>query len=131
MSESNSTGAEAELGRAVRNVGALFANRRQVCQKINARAAVRERTRHDLSRYKQAATSGAASRQMLQNTEDTLAAQDADLREARAEYQAIESRVGGVTPTTVNRLPFTFSFWPITSTLRFRRLPPRFRPARG
>ncbi|MGE5370268.1 MAG: efflux RND transporter periplasmic adaptor subunit [Chloroflexota bacterium] len=92
--------AEAELGRAVRNVGALFANRRQVCQKINARAAVRERTRHDLSRYKQAATSGAASRQMLQNTEDTLAAQDADLREARAEYQAIESRVGGVTPTT-------------------------------
>lgn len=92
--------AEAELGRAVRNVGALFANRRQVCQKINARAAVRERTRHDLSRYKQAATSGAASRQLLQNTEDTLAAQEADLREARAEYQAIESRVGGVTPTT-------------------------------
>ncbi len=92
--------AEAELGRAVRNVGALFANRRQVCQKVNARAAVRERTRHDLARYKQAATSGAASRQMLQNTEDTLAAQEADLREARAEYQAIESRVGGVTPTT-------------------------------
>lgn len=92
--------AEAELGRAVRNVGALFANRRQVCQKITARAAVRERTRHDLSRYKQAASSGAASGQLLQNTEDTLAAQEADLREARAEYQAIESRVGGVTPTT-------------------------------
>ena len=42
--------AEAELGRAVRNVGALYANRRQICQKIGARAAVRERTRHDLAR---------------------------------------------------------------------------------
>ncbi|GLI93981.1 efflux RND transporter periplasmic adaptor subunit [Methylocystis echinoides] len=92
--------AEAELGRAVRNVGALYANRRQVCQKITARAAVRERTRHDLARYKKAATSGAASGQLLQNTEDTLIAQEADLREARAEYQAIEARVGGVTPTT-------------------------------
>jgi len=91
--------AEAELGRAVRNVGALFANRRQACQKVTARAAIRERTRHDLARYRQAATSGAASRQLLQNTEDTLAAQEADLREARAELAAIESRVSGVTPT--------------------------------
>jgi membrane fusion protein (multidrug efflux system) len=90
--------AEAELARAVRNVGALFANRRQLCQKVTARAAIRERTRHDLARYKQAATSGAASRQLLQNTEDTLNAQEADLREVRAELQAIESRVGGVTP---------------------------------
>ncbi|QGM96050.1 HlyD family efflux transporter periplasmic adaptor subunit [Methylocystis parvus] len=91
--------AEAELGRAVRNVGALFANRRQFCQKVTARAAIRERTRHDLSRYKQAASSGAASSQLLQNTQDTLNAQEADLREARAELAAIESRVGGVTPT--------------------------------
>ncbi len=91
--------AEAELGRAVRNVGALYANRRQICQKITARAAVRERTRHDLARYRTAATSGAASGQVLQNTEDTLAAQEADLREARAEYQATESRVGGVALT--------------------------------
>ncbi len=66
---------------------------------ITARDAVRERTRHDLSRYKQAAASGAASRQLLQNTEDTLASQEADLREARAEYQAIEARIGGLTPT--------------------------------
>jgi len=90
--------AEAELGRAVRNVGALFANRRQICQKVTARTAIRERTRHDLARYKQAASSGAASNQLLQNTQDTLAAQEADLRETRAELAAIESRVGGVTP---------------------------------
>jgi membrane fusion protein (multidrug efflux system) len=92
--------AEAELGRAVRNVGALFANRRQLCQKVTARTAIKERTRHDLTRYKQAVTSGAASRQLLQNSEDTLAAQEADLKEARAELQAIEARVGGVTRAT-------------------------------
>lgn len=92
--------AQAELGRAVRNVGALYANRRQICQKITSRTAVRERTRHDLARYKKAASSGAASNQIVQNTEDTLAQQEADLREARAEYLAMESRLGGVTPTT-------------------------------
>jgi membrane fusion protein (multidrug efflux system) len=91
--------AEAELARAVRNVGALFAGRRQLCQNVTARAAIRERTRHDLTRYQKAATSGAASSQLLQNTQDTLAAQEADLREARAELAATESRVGGVTPT--------------------------------
>lgn len=91
--------AEAELGRAVRAVGALFANRRQVCQKVTSRTATRDRTRHDLARYRQAAPSGAASRQLLQNTEDTLNAQEADLREAKAEFQAIEARVGGVSRT--------------------------------
>lgn len=88
--------AEAELARAVRNVGALFASRRQACQKITARTAIRERTLHDLSRYKQASVNGAASRQLLQNTEDQLAAQEADVKEARAEFQAVQARVGGV-----------------------------------
>ncbi|MGD9539916.1 MAG: HlyD family secretion protein, partial [Methylocystis sp.] len=89
--------AEAELGRAVRAVGALYAQRRQVCQKVISRAAIRDKTRHDLARYRQAAASGASSRQVLQNAEDQLAAQEADLREAQAEYQAVEARVGGVT----------------------------------
>lgn len=89
--------AEADLGRAVRAVGALYAQRRQVCQKVVARAALRDKTRHDLARYRQAAASGASSRQVLQNAEDQLAALEADLREAQAEYQAIEARVGGVT----------------------------------
>jgi len=89
--------AEADLGRAVRTVGALFANRRQVCQKVTARSALRERTRHDLARYKRAAPSGAASNQLLQNTEDQLAAQEADVRESLAELGAIEARISGVT----------------------------------
>lgn len=89
--------AEAELGRAVRTVGALFANRQQACQKVAARTAIRERTRHDLARYRSATPSGAASRQILQNTEDQLAAQDADLRESRAELQAFDARVTNAT----------------------------------
>jgi membrane fusion protein (multidrug efflux system) len=89
--------AEADLGRAVRTVGALFANRRQVCQKVTARSALRDRTSHDLARYKRAAPSGAASNQLLQNTEDQLAAQEADVRESLAELGAIEARISGVT----------------------------------
>ncbi|MFM8859430.1 MAG: biotin/lipoyl-binding protein, partial [Methylocystis sp.] len=57
--------AEADLARAVRSVGALFASRRQVCQKINSRSASRERTRHDIVRFKYAVPSGAASPQQL------------------------------------------------------------------
>jgi membrane fusion protein (multidrug efflux system) len=89
--------AEAELGRAVRAVGALFANRQQACQKLASRTAVLERTRHDLARYRSAAPSGAASRQLLQNTEDQLAAHEADLRETRAELQAFDARLVNTT----------------------------------
>lgn len=91
--------AEAELGRAVRNVGALFAYRYQVCQKLVSRAAVRDRTAHDLTRYKKAATTGAASDQVLQNTQDQLVSLEANLQEARAELQAIDARIVGVTRT--------------------------------
>ncbi|KAF0206924.1 MAG: Secretion protein HlyD family [Methylocystaceae bacterium] len=76
-----------------RNSGALFANRQQACQKLASRTATRERTRHDLARYRAAAPSGAASRQLLQNTEDQLAAQEADWRETRAELQAFDARL--------------------------------------
>ena len=93
------TQAQAELGRAVRNVGALFAYRFQVCQKFVSRIALRDRTAHDLARYRKAATTGAASDQVLQNTQDQLAAMEANLLEARAELQAIDARIVGVTRT--------------------------------
>jgi len=91
--------AEAELARAVRGVGALFSYRRQVCQKLYSRTAIRDRTLHDLTRYKKAASTGAASDQILQNTQDQLIAQEANLQEVRSELQAIDSRVVGVTRT--------------------------------
>ncbi|MGH6848860.1 MAG: HlyD family efflux transporter periplasmic adaptor subunit, partial [Methylocella sp.] len=39
--------------------------------------------------------SGSVSKQVLQNAEDQVASLDADLKEARAEFQSIEARVGG------------------------------------
>jgi len=92
--------AEADLARAVRTVGALFESRRQSCEKISSRIALRNRLRHDLARYQQAAPSGSVSQQQLQNARDQLASAEADVREARADSQSIEVRVAGVNRTS-------------------------------
>ena len=92
--------AEGELARAVRTVGALFENRRQACEKIVSRIAARDRVRHDVARYQQASPSGSVSQQVLQNARDQLAALEADVREARADTQSIETRIAGVTRST-------------------------------
>jgi len=86
---------KANLARAVRTVSALFANRKQVCQKILSRKSQRARTMHDIMRYRRAVPGGAASPQLLQNSEDQLAAQDADINETIAELSALEARIGG------------------------------------
>jgi membrane fusion protein (multidrug efflux system) len=91
--------AEADLARAVRSVGALFENRRRACERILSRIALRDKLRHDFARYQQAAPSGSVSQQVLQNAGDQLASAEADVREARADTQAFESQVGGVTRT--------------------------------
>jgi len=91
--------AEGELGRAVRAVGALFATRQQACQKVSARAALLDKVRHDVVRYRQAAASGSVSKQILQNAEDQAAALEADFKEAKAEFAAVEAKVGGTTRT--------------------------------
>ena len=44
----------AELARTVRSVGGQFAARRQACQKIASQIALRDKTRHDVMRYRQA-----------------------------------------------------------------------------
>ncbi len=91
--------AEAQLAQSVRSVGALFATQRQACQKIVSRIALREKVRHDIARYREALPSGSISRQTLQNAEDQLASLDADLHEGRAELQAVELRIKGVSRT--------------------------------
>jgi membrane fusion protein, multidrug efflux system len=91
--------AEADLARAVRSVGALFESRRQACERAISRVALRDKLHHDYIRYQQAAPSGSVSQQVLQNARDQLASAEADVREARADTQSIEARVGGVTRT--------------------------------
>jgi membrane fusion protein (multidrug efflux system) len=85
------------LARAVRTVGALFASRQQACQKILAQAALLDKVRHDIVRYKQALPSGSVSKQVLQNAEDQRASLEADMRAARADFQSTQARVGGTT----------------------------------
>jgi membrane fusion protein, multidrug efflux system len=92
--------ASGELARAVRTVGALYESRRQSCEKIASRIALRDKARHDLARYQQATPSGSVSQQVLQNARDQLAALEADVREARADTQSLEARVANVTPST-------------------------------
>ncbi len=87
--------AEGELARAVRGVGALFAVRQQACQKILSRAALLDKVRHDILRYRQALPSGSVSKQVLENAEDQRASLEADLKEAKAEFQSAEARLGG------------------------------------
>ena len=89
----------AELARAVRLVGGQFAARRQACQKIASQIALRDKTRHDVMRYRQALPSGAVSQQVLQNAVDQLASLDAELHESRADFQSFEARLGGLTLT--------------------------------
>jgi membrane fusion protein, multidrug efflux system len=91
--------AEGELGRAVRAVGALFATRQQMCQRILSRAALLDKVRHDIIRYRQALPSGSVAKQILQNAEDQKASLEADLKEARAEFQSIDARVGDTSRT--------------------------------
>ena len=87
----------AELARAVRVAGGQFAARRQACQKITSQIALRDKTCHDVARYRQALPSGAVSQQTLQNAVDQLASLDAELHGSRADFQAFESRLGGLT----------------------------------
>ena len=88
-----------ELGRTVRQIGALFATRQQLCQKLVARSAQLARVRHDVIRFRQALPSGSVSEQVLQNAEDQMHSLDAEMREAGAELRAIEARVAGTSRT--------------------------------
>ena len=87
----------ADLARVVRSVGGQFAARRQACQKIASQIALRDKTHHDVMRYRQALPSGAVSQQVLQNAMDQLASLDAELHESRADFQSFEARLGGLT----------------------------------
>ncbi|BBA35713.1 secretion protein HlyD family protein [Methylocaldum marinum] len=90
---------EGDLGRTVRGIGALFATRRQLCQKQDARSAQLARVRHDVARFRQAYPNGSVSEKVLQNAEDQMTALNAELREVGAELQAIEAQVGGTSRT--------------------------------
>jgi len=84
-----------ELGQVVREIGAVFSTRRQMCQKLIARSARLARIRHDVARFRQALPNGSISEQVMQNAEDQMTALEAEMREAEAELKSVEAKVGG------------------------------------
>jgi membrane fusion protein (multidrug efflux system) len=86
---------QGELGQVVREIGAVFSTRSQICQKLIARSARLIRVRHDVARFRQALPTGSVSEQVMQNAEDQMAALEAEMREADAELKAIDAKVGG------------------------------------
>jgi membrane fusion protein (multidrug efflux system) len=84
-----------ELGQVVREIGAVYSTREQMCQKLIARSARLAQVRHDVLRLRQALPTGSVSEQVMQNTEDQMTALDAEMREAEAELKAIEAKVEG------------------------------------
>ena len=97
--------AQGELARAVRTVGALFAVRRQACQKVLAQAALLDKVRHDIVRYQQALPSGSVSKQVLQNAEDQRASLEADMRAARADFQSTQAATAISKCSTFSLIP--------------------------
>lgn len=89
--------ARGRLGETVRRINALFFTQRQLGEKLAARRARLSVIRHDVDRYRKASPSGAVSKQILQNALDQLQALEADVREAQAEYDALDAQIGGTT----------------------------------
>ena len=73
---------------------------------------------HDVIRLRQAAPSGAVSEQVVQNAEDQIMALEAEMREAEAELNAIEAKVGGTIEfcTRMQKQPSINSLPPILNT---------------
>lgn len=87
--------ARGRLGEEVRRITALFMTRKQLEERLAARRARLTLVHHDLERYRQASPAGAVSRQILQNAADQAHALEAEVREAQAELDILDARVGG------------------------------------
>jgi membrane fusion protein, multidrug efflux system len=89
--------ARGRLGQEVRRISALFMTRRQLEEKLASRVARMNLARHDMNRYRAALPSGAISKQIVQNTTDTLLALRAEIRETQAELDTLDARIGRTT----------------------------------
>jgi membrane fusion protein (multidrug efflux system) len=89
--------ARGRLGETVRRIAALFVQQRQLSEKLAARQARLDIVRHDITRYQGASPSGAVSKQIVQNAVDHLRVLVAEVRETKAEYDALDAQIGGTT----------------------------------
>jgi membrane fusion protein (multidrug efflux system) len=90
-------GAEANLGRAVRAVRALFAQSDQLRAEIVDREVALRRAEHDYQRRTGLLSDGAVSREEFQHTEDDLAGIRATLAAARDQLSGTRARIDRTT----------------------------------
>jgi membrane fusion protein (multidrug efflux system) len=89
--------ARGHLGEEVRRIAALFMTRKQMAEKLASRTARLDLAEHDMDRYRRAVSSGAVSKQIVQNTADKIASLEADVRETQAELDTLDAQIGGTT----------------------------------
>jgi membrane fusion protein (multidrug efflux system) len=89
--------ARGRLGEEVRRIAALFMTRKQLAEKFTSRTARLDLARHDMKRYRAAVSSGAVSKQIVQNTADKISALEAEVRETQAELDTLDAQIGGTT----------------------------------
>jgi membrane fusion protein (multidrug efflux system) len=92
--------AEAELARAVRNVGALFAQQAQLRSQLAARAIALARSETDVARRQNLVQDGAVSVEELAHANQTIAAQRAELAAAQEQLNGIKAQTQGTTVAT-------------------------------
>lgn len=90
--------AQANLADSVRQIETLFGHADTLRQKLAGKEAVLDRSQHDLARYRSVAHEGAVSAQQLEDSEYQIREQEADVRQARAEWAAAEALIQKTTP---------------------------------
>jgi membrane fusion protein (multidrug efflux system) len=85
--------AEANLADSVRQIETLFSQADMLREKLAAKEALLNRSRHDLARYRSVAADGVVSAQQIENSEFQVRELEADVRQIRAELGGSEALV--------------------------------------
>ncbi len=94
------TSAESDLARAVRNVGALFAQRAQLRSQLTGRSIALARSQNDVARRQNLVQDGAVSVEELAHAKETIAAQRAEFVAAQEQLNGVNAQTEGTTLAT-------------------------------
>jgi membrane fusion protein (multidrug efflux system) len=90
--------ASANLADSVRQIETRFSQAEALRQKLAAREARLQRSRHDLARFHSVAADGAVSVQQIDDSEFQVQEQEAEARQIRAELAGAEALIRNTTP---------------------------------
>lgn len=90
--------AEANLADSVRQIETSFSQVDMLSQKVAAKEAILNRSKHDLVRYRSVAGDGAVSAQQIENSEFQVRELEAEVRQIRAELGGAEALIQNTSP---------------------------------